>query len=1001
MKIIVSEIDTTLKDIIQICNLDIDDPSFCFIFPEIPAVEQAENLFLADGVWGDRFLTFGKLSSIVNENNEHRSFEASRLWRLFLVEDILDEVEQDLSYFKEIKDKQSFSEAAIRLITELKHSNIKLNQISELRRMVSGGELINKLADIELIYDRYQKVLEKYNHADDIDRLRMLSASADKDYFKNIFYGINKFILFGFYDFTRTQLTVLKSIDDSGFEVEIHVSGLNKNSDFYRNVFDKFEAAFGKYRIEKLVKKKKTNRVINICSYQNLKEECEYTAKEIKRTLLGGSVKGSNIAVIFRNILGKEDYIINAFEKYGLPYSINGGVSLLKSSLAQFVTDIIKVRFNGYKRSSVVNILKSPFISACFKGFNDVGGLVSEIDIGSRNSRVSGGLDIWVQYLDGYSNRRFAKRLKHILLSLDKRFRSVKLSSLYNDIISLLDELQVLESVKSLSVKDPNLSNIWNSLVNGINEIGFLSNKISNKRLKSPDEIIYILREIFREIKVPCSTQCNDEKVKILEGLNLRGSCFSYVFLLDLTEKSFPFFKRADPILKYEDRYELNGLLGNDLFELDSLNYESEEHLFDLIVNSVKKKIQVSYSKFDDKGNTVLPSYLLTDLKEKNEVNEYRNRFENRFDTENIYTMNELSETIFYKGYKDIKECNEFLYRYWKPYSWIVNGIVSEKSRLSTYGCYSTYDGVFEIPEFIEGFTSFTPTGLEDYGSCPFKYFSSKILGLGSLRDVGDEIEVLDLGQLYHNFLKNFFCLLAEKTGGRIDLKGIRNEEIENIYNDFLAEEDYDHYLSGLSRTVKEFLEKKVFKEVLPRFINEEANRIREGNLKGFYPAKFENKIIINLGEYGIKGKADRIDTNDNNVLVIDYKSGSLGGKRFSDYKNLQLPLYLYGLREQGNNPVGGSYRSISNPEEEIISKSNTIDEEIQRAIGFVNSYIDLINTGFFAPVAEKKEVGFENQDVEIKLDNNGPCRWCDFKDLCRVSGGVFRKLRSKNMNAG
>ena len=127
MKIILSEIDTKLKDIVQICNLDINDPSFCFIFPEIPAVEQAENLFINDGVWGDRFLTFGKLSSIVNEKNEHRSFEASRLWRLFLVEDILDEFEQDISYFKEIKDKQSFSEAAIRLITELKHSSIKLN----------------------------------------------------------------------------------------------------------------------------------------------------------------------------------------------------------------------------------------------------------------------------------------------------------------------------------------------------------------------------------------------------------------------------------------------------------------------------------------------------------------------------------------------------------------------------------------------------------------------------------------------------------------------------------------------------------------------------------------------------------------------------------------------------------------------------------------------------------------------------------------------------------
>jgi hypothetical protein len=46
---------------------------------------------------------------------------------------------------------------------------------------------------------------------------------------------------------------------------------------------------------------------------------------------------------------------------------------------------------------------------------------------------------------------------------------------------------------------------------------------------------------------------------------------------------------------------------------------------------------------------------------------------------------------------------------------------------------------------------------------------------------------------------------------------------------------------------------------------------------------------------------------------------------------------------------------------------------------------------GFFAPVIEKKEPGFEKVEIELRKDDHGSCKWCEFRDLCRVQGGTVR----------
>ena len=131
-------------------------------------------------------------------------------------------------------------------------------------------------------------------------------------------------------------------------------------------------------------------------------------------------------------------------------------------------------------------------------------------------------------------------------------------------------------------------------------------------------------------------------------------------------------------------------------------------------------------------------------------------------------------------------------------------------------------------------------------------------------------------------------------------------------------------------------------------------------------------------------------------ALIIDYKPRSSSNREFFNYKNLQLPLYLSALRREGTNSYGGYYRFVEKPEEEKGTvegdKKASIRELINSAEKQVGMYVSLMRRGFFAPVIEKKEMGFEKKEIRLRKAEYSPCGWCEFSDLCRVQGGAKRR---------
>jgi len=214
MRIVETQIGESLQSIIGSENINLDDPSIYFLLPDIPAIVQAEGIFLRkNGLWGERLLTFGKLSFICNLKSKERRNVISRMGRLFLMEEIVDELCSEFSYFKNKCFVKGFSESLLKIVAELKHAKITPLDLLNISKKEGDGDLKNKLKDLAQVFEHYQNKLERENLIDDIDKLRLLSRCASKGGLSNILPDAKKIAVFGFYDFTPSQLEVLKSVD--------------------------------------------------------------------------------------------------------------------------------------------------------------------------------------------------------------------------------------------------------------------------------------------------------------------------------------------------------------------------------------------------------------------------------------------------------------------------------------------------------------------------------------------------------------------------------------------------------------------------------------------------------------------------------------------------------------------------------------------------------------------------------------------------------------------
>jgi RecB family exonuclease len=299
---------------------------------------------------------------------------------------------------------------------------------------------------------------------------------------------------------------------------------------------------------------------------------------------------------------------------------------------------------------------------------------------------------------------------------------------------------------------------------------------------------------------------------------------------------------------------------------------------------------------------------------------------------------------------------------------------------------FSEFDGnlgAFEATDALVPATPLSPTGLEGYATCGFRYFLGSVLRLRPVQEPEerDTMDPAERGNVVHHALDAFFREQLARgrpaPGEAWDeadaerLLGLLNAEVEAARRRGLTGLDvyagFDH--RTLQADIREFLQRD--------------NEFRAST--GAVPYAFEQRIPeTQVGALRLSGFVDRVDlTPDGSAAwVIDYKTGSTYGfaksgatdDPFAGGKKLQLPVYIYAAG--GAEQVRALYWFISRKGEFEQIPYDASPENAIRFEATLNAIAHGLRTGAF-PAVPGEDDEFHNSFVN--------CRYCDFDRICSL----------------
>ena len=259
---------------------------------------------------------------------------------------------------------------------------------------------------------------------------------------------------------------------------------------------------------------------------------------------------------------------------------------------------------------------------------------------------------------------------------------------------------------------------------------------------------------------------------------------------------------------------------------------------------------------------------------------------------------------------------------------------------------YKTYDNNFKKTNITISNLSLSYTTLNEYLTCPFKYYLKNILKLNSKKDDYKQF----IGTLYHEILSNI-------NDDTYDI----NKEYDNVVNSRIWSSKELFFIKKLKANLQDviqILEQESHHQKLNKLITEKEIRLKENDYE--FVGKIDKIKYLKEDDYSI-------------IEIVDYKTGK------SDFKmsyinlgfDLQLPIYLYLIKKSSifENPIiGGIYLQSIIPER--IKYNDKEDYKMQRRKMMLLNGFTLENKDIL-PLIDNT---YENSSIikSLKVKNDG-----------------------------
>ncbi|MGO1580395.1 MAG: PD-(D/E)XK nuclease family protein [Peptoniphilaceae bacterium] len=319
----------------------------------------------------------------------------------------------------------------------------------------------------------------------------------------------------------------------------------------------------------------------------------------------------------------------------------------------------------------------------------------------------------------------------------------------------------------------------------------------------------------------------------------------------------------------------------------------------------------------------------------------------------------DLLKQVEEKGIKEIDNLGEKdleILSKMKDYDFLNKRIKNEKKRKSDNKIILSGQALDLLRNNLKH-RGFRATDFDKYIRSPYEFLYKELSGVKSLLDEYGDQYYLELGNLYHNILEKYFKKYPDKLDDAYLKNLIKKERVSQKEVNLI-----DNAMEDL-----------IFQD-LKRFIEVDLSE-REGYL----PEEMEKQFTLNLGDFSISGRIDRIDKLNEYKKITDYKSSSaVPISKIKNYESFQMPIYMLSEENVVEGRYGviktGKYSSVIRNKDYLSKKRNSMTTEEINAL-LMDSKQEILNIyqkiilGDFTTKEVKDE---EFKDLFREIENNG-----------------------------
>jgi len=417
--------------------------------------------------------------------------------------------------------------------------------------------------------------------------------------------------------------------------------------------------------------------------------------------------------------------------------------------------------------------------------------------------------------------------------------------------------------------------------------------------------------------------------IRILSMEQIRNLDVPHLFMMGLTENSFPMSRADDCLLGESERQDF---IARGIALRHRLSHHADEMLlFYSVVTRARHSLTLSYPAVNSKGQPVFPSPYVAALTSLFQPEAIAMSHEGNLDpvpsADQALTLTDVRLTAVVQaraGHPELYRAALEFDPLRRP-SWNTLAACDVAEHRFHQRGFTPFEGRLELSRNQSVLQQrfgprhqFSATELEMYARCPFQFWMQYVLGIGPIESPEEGTDFAARGTMLHMVLAQ---LLAE--GAMTDPDALRDRFYKLLQGQFdriIPETDLQRALVRIEQLILEQwaeafagqqdeYEQK-FKDVLtsPSSL---APEISFGKLPDSPGAddKIHPAIQFGTGDNSVhlRGRIDRVDVGSTGgrqgYVVVDYKTGQRPSVRDEDLvagRAVQLPLYLLAIKRLG-----------------------------------------------------------------------------------------------------